>query len=98
MRARWQRVGLCGRILSLLAGSFMALSLRAAGGLADAPGAGEAKQEKPSEAMPVSLAADPKGAWFAVYAPDGLTLASTGRDGTLRLWDMPAAAGTPGQE
>ena len=48
-----------------------------------AAGAGDAPAESPSATAPVVLDADPKEAWFAVFAPDGKTLA-TGGDGCGR--------------
>ena len=38
----------------------------------------------------LTLDADPKENWFAVFAPDGKTLATGGAGGVLKLWDLPS--------
>jgi WD40 repeat protein len=39
-----------------------------------------------SSVLPERLSADRRGVWFAVFAPEGKTLAAGGQDGILRLW------------
>jgi len=46
--------------------------------------------EVPALETALTLDADPKENWFAVFAPDGKTLAAGGGGGVLRLWDLPS--------
>jgi hypothetical protein len=50
--------------------------------------AGVKAAEVPTLETAQVLGADPKDNWFAVFAPDGKTLAAGGAGGVLKLWDL----------
>jgi WD40 repeat protein len=82
MPARWPRFGVCPAVLA-----FLATGLLAGPGARTVKGA-DAPQAKTADAAPLSLTADDREVWFALFAPDGKILATGGHAGVLKLWDL----------
>ena len=78
LRSRW---GSCG-IAFLIVGAVSFLVRRAAAG------ADNAQAEPRSGASAVVLDGDPRAKWFAVFSPDGKTLAAGGDGAILKFWEV----------